>query len=134
MCRPDDRLRRHLRLKNRRHRLRFARQTALHPSELRCVERRHLHHHHTNVAFVVNQLAAQRVVKALHCVLRRAIRRLQRNAAVGERGADLHDRAAVARLHPTQRRERSPDVSEVGDLGDAPIFVRLHLHDRREHR
>ena len=71
-------------------------------------------------------------MKSLHRMFGRAIRRLQRDAAVRERRADLHDRAAVARLHPPQRRERSPHVAEVRDLGDAPIVGGGHLHDRRE--
>ena len=47
-----------------------------------------------------------------------AVGGLQRDPAVGQRRADLHDRAAVAGLHPPQRGHRGVDVAEVADLGD----------------
>ena len=50
-------------------------------------------------------------------VLRPAVRALQRDAAVRQRRADLHDRAAVARAHPVQRGLRAVDEPEVAHLG-----------------
>src|SRR5262245_19677685 len=55
VCCPVDRSRTNLRLKDWRHRLRFVLQAALHPSELRSIERRHLDHGDANVTLVVNQ-------------------------------------------------------------------------------
>ena len=54
--------------------------------------------------------------------------------AVGERGADLNDRPAVARSHTPERRHRPPDRAEVRDLGRAAELVGLDLRDRREDR
>ena len=57
---------------------------------------------------VVQQLAAQRLVEALDGVLGAAVRGLQRDAAVGQRRADLDDGAAVARLACASARPSSP--------------------------
>ena len=38
--------------------------------------------------------------------------------APAQRGADLHDRAPVARAHPGERGHGAVHVAEVGDLGD----------------
>ena len=130
--RPDDRLGGDLRLKNRRHRLRASTEAALHPVELRRIQCRQLHHRYVHLTAIVQQLRAQRIAETLDRVLGGAVRRLQRDAAIGERRADLHDDAAIARLHPPQRRQRSVDDAEIGDLGDGAVFVRLHLDDGRE--
>jgi hypothetical protein len=61
-----------------------------------------------------------------------AVGRLQRDAAIGERGADLHDRAAVARQHACQRRQRPVNDAKIGDVGDALVLVGRHLLHRRE--
>ena len=76
---------------------------------------------------LVQQLAAQRLVEPLDGVLGAAVRGLQRDAAVGQRRADLHDRAAVARPHPPQRGHRAVDVAEVGHLGDPLELVRADV-------
>jgi len=59
---PDDGARGDIRLEDRRHRLRAARQPALDPAELRRVQGRHLHHDDAHVAAVVQELAAQSVL------------------------------------------------------------------------
>ncbi len=94
--RVDDGPRGDLGLEDRRHRLRFAREPAAYARELRRVHRRQLHHRHAHAAPVVNQLRAQRFGEASQRVLGGAVRGLQRDAAIGERGADLNDRAAGA--------------------------------------
>ena len=132
--RPHDRIRGDFRLVDRRHRLRGARQPALHPVELRRVHRRQVHRRHVNAAAVVKQLAAERFRESLYRVLRAAIGRLERDAAVRERRSDLHNRSAIARQHPFERCERAVDDAEIRHLGDALDFVGLQLLDRREHR
>src|SRR5213596_4413093 len=76
---------RDLGLKDRRHRLRLAWQTAFHPAKLRRVERRQLHHGQAYTALIVEQLATKRIAEALDSVLCRAVGRLQGDAAVRER-------------------------------------------------
>ena len=66
----------HIGLKDRGHRLRFARQAASDPSELRGVEGRHLNHRELDVAAVVDQLAPQGLREALDGVLGGAVSRL----------------------------------------------------------
>ena len=105
---PVDRAGRDLGLEDRRHRLRVARHLAQAVVELRRVQPGQLDHRHVHLAAAVAQLAAQRLLKALDRVLGAAVRRLQRDAAVGQRRADLDDRAAVARQHPLQRRPCVP--------------------------
>ena len=83
-------------------------------------------------ALVVFELGTQRVGEALDRMLGTAIRRLQRDRAVRERRADLHDDAAVTRTHALQGRHRAPHEAVIGDVGDAAVVVRGHLHDRRE--
>ena len=48
-----------LRLEDGRHRLGFIFQAALHPSELRSIQRRHLHHRQMDFAPIMNKFAAQ---------------------------------------------------------------------------
>ena len=60
--------------------------------------------------------------------------RLQGDAAVGQRGTDLHDGAPVAGFHLPQGGHGAVDVAEVADLGDPAVFVRVDLLERREHR
>ena len=78
-----------------------------------------LHHRHPDAAALVQQLGAQRVGEARDGELGGAVRRLQRDRAVGERRADLHDHPAVARPHAPQGGERPVHAAEVRDLGDA---------------
>ena len=85
------------------------------------------------LAAAVAQLAAQRLEHALHRVLGAAVGRLERDAAVGERRADLHDRAAVARQHPLERDLGAPHRAEIGDPGGALVLVRLDVVEEREH-
>src|SRR5262249_49484475 len=82
---PADRCRTNLRLKDWRHRLRFVLQSALHPAELRSIERGHLDHGNTDVTLVVNQLTAQRISETGDGMLGCTIGRLQRDAAISER-------------------------------------------------
>ena len=56
-------------------------------------------------------------------VLGAAVRRLQRDRAIGERRADLHDGAAIARPHVLERRARAPHEAVIADVGDAAELV-----------
>jgi len=120
------------RLVDRRHWLRMARHEALAPGELRCIERRHLHHADPDVAVIVDQLAANRLGEALDRVLGGAVGRLQGDATIRQRRANLDDRATVARQHPLQRCQRSVDETEIGHLGDAAVVGGHHLSGGRE--
>jgi hypothetical protein len=87
-----------------------------------------------DVDAVVHELAAQRLGEALDRVLRPAVRRLERDAPVRERRADLNDRSAVARRHPPHRRHRPPHVAEVRHLGRAPKLLGRDIEEPREDR
>jgi len=104
------------------------------PVELRRVDRRQLHDRDADARAVVAKLGAQRIAEAADGVFRPAIGRLQRDAAIGERRAHLHDDAAAARAHRAQRRHGPVHEPQIGDLGDPPELVRAHLPHRREHR
>src|SRR5438067_11831989 len=54
------------RLKNRWDRLRFAREPAFHPTELRRVQRWQLHHRHAHFTLLMQKFAPQRVGKSSH--------------------------------------------------------------------
>ena len=73
-------------------------------------------------------------VNPLMRVLGAAVGRLQRDAALPERGTDLHDRAGVARPHPRQRHHGAVHEPEVADLGDPAELLRGDLRERCEHR
>ena len=99
MRRINDRFRSDLRLINWRHWLRLARKPAFHPTKLRRVQRGHLNHRHAHFAFVVDQFASERIDETLHGMFGRAVRCLQRDAAVSKRRAHLNDDALVSRQH-----------------------------------
>ena len=82
----------------------------------------------------MQQLAAHRLGEAADRVLRAAVRRLERDAPVGEGRADLHDRAVIARPHTGQRDARAVHEPVVCDVGDTSVFVRCDVLERREHR
>src|SRR5438045_4040677 len=126
MCSEVNCFRSDLRLKDRRHRLRFPWKTTFHPAELRRVERWQLHHRQTHTAIIVEKLAAKRIGEALNCVLCRTIGRLQRNTAIREGAAHLHDDATIARQHSFQRSESAVNVTEVSHFGHAPKFLWCH--------
>lgn len=109
------------------------RQPRLDPGELRGVEPRQLHHRHPHAALVVEQFAAQRLVEALDGVLGRAVRGLQRDAPVGECGADLDDGPAAPGLHAVERGEGAVHEAEVGHLGGPAELLRAHLAYGGEH-
>src|SRR5688572_865450 len=110
---PYDRLCGELRLVNWRNRLRAARQPALDPLELRCVQRRQLHHRDPNLLPVVQQFRPERFAETLDRMFGGAVGGLQWNAPVRERRSDLNDDAVIARPHPLQRRQRAMDDAEV---------------------
>jgi hypothetical protein len=87
-----------------------------------------------HVAFCVNELGAQRVGKSPQRALRAAIRRLQRYRPISERGADLHYRAAVARLHAFERCLRSPHRAKIRHFGCPPEILRRNLENIAENR
>ncbi len=82
----------------------------------------------------MQELAAERIAKALDGVLRCAIRGLERNPAIRQGGADLNDRAMIARKHALERGECAVNITEVGHFGNALEFLRGHLLDRRKNR
>ena len=131
---PINRAGRDLGLVDRRHRHRVARHLAQAVIELGRVHPGQLDHRHVDARAAVAQLAAQRLEHALHRVLGAAVRRLQRDAAVGQRGADLDDRAAVPRHHARERRLGAPHRPEIGDAGGALELVRIDVVEEREHR
>ncbi|HEY1943232.1 MAG TPA: hypothetical protein VGH40_14045 [Roseiarcus sp.] len=47
-------------------------------------------------------------------------------------GADVDDRAAIARTHPLQRRHDAVDLAEVSDFGGALELFRRQSADGRE--
>src|SRR6266496_1380348 len=104
----DDAAGRHLRLVDRRDRLRMPGQPGPHPGELRRVDRRDLHHGDMDIGLVVAELAAQRLGEPVDRVLAAAVGRLQRNAAGPERRPDLDDGAMVARPPRAISATRSP--------------------------
>src|SRR5438094_5876411 len=91
-----DRPGRHFGLKNWRHWLGLARQSTLHPAELRSIQRRHLHHSGVYVAVVVHQFRAKRRKKSEYRVLRGTICRLQGNAAIRQCRSHMDDATSVA--------------------------------------
>ncbi len=134
MGRAIDRLRRHLGLEDRRHRLRMVGQLRRAPVELRGVYRRQLDHRDPDLTVVMYELGAYRVGEAAHPELRPTVGRLQGDRAVRQRRANLYYGAAIARHHPLQRRHRSVNGTEVGDLGGPREFHRTDLREPREHR
>ena len=83
---------------------------------------------------VVEQLGAQRLVEPLGRVLGAAVGALQGDAPVGQRRADLDDRAAVAREHPAQGGAGAVHEAEVGHLGDPLELLGLDVDEPGEHR
>ncbi len=110
------------------------RQTGQHPGELRRVDRWHLHHCHADVAAVMQELTAQRLVEPLDGMLGATVRRLQGYAAIGKRRPHLDDGAGVSRQHALERSLGAVHVTEVADLRNPLEFIRAHLHERREDR
>src|SRR5579884_97055 len=87
------------RLIDRRNWLRLMGQTTLYPAELRSIKGRHLHHGSVNVAVIVQKLSTQRGKKAQYRMLGSAVCGLQRNAAIRQRRAYMHNGSAVPRKH-----------------------------------
>ena len=67
-------------------------------------------------------------------VLGSAIGGLERNGAVGQRRADLHDRSPIPQAHALQSRHRAMHRPQVCDLGGALKLIRLDVPDSREDR
>ena len=82
----------------------------------------------------MHQLAPHRLGEALDGVFGAAVRRLQGDPSVGERGSDLHDRSGVPWHHPGERRAGSGHEAEVGHLGDALELLRFDVQELGEHR
>src|SRR5262245_58465166 len=95
----DDRLSGDFGLEDRRHRLSLVGQPALDPAKLRGVYRLHLHHLHMHLAAVVIELGAQRLGETLEGMLSAAVGSLERDAAIGQRRADLDDDTTIAWEH-----------------------------------
>jgi hypothetical protein len=115
----------------------MARHARLDPLELWGVDGGQLNGREVNAAAIVNELGSESLRESLDRVFRSTVRRLERDGAIGERGAHLYDHAAVARLHPAKRRQGAVDISQIGHIGDAPEFLRRHIERRgqdRDHR
>ena len=82
----------------------------------------------------MEQFAPQRIAKTLDGVLGCAIRGLQRNTAIRQRAANLHDDSAITGEHPFERSECAVNVTEVSHLSHALKFRGGHLFDRRKDR
>jgi len=81
------------RLHHRRHRTWLSRHARARPVELRRIHRRQFDHGYRVRAVVVIELGAKRIGKPTQRVLGAAIGGLQRNAAIGQSGADLNNSA-----------------------------------------
>src|SRR5579883_3407507 len=66
-------------------------------------------------------------------MLRSAVRSLQGDRAIGQRGSDLDDGSTIARIHALECRHRSIDGSQIGDLGGALEFRRGDVSEWGEH-
>jgi hypothetical protein len=99
---------------------------------LRRIDARELDHRQPNLAVHRQQFGAQRILKALERVLGGAIGRLQRNAAVGERRADEHDRPRIARQHVLERGASAVDLAEESHVVHPAEFLEAHVHEPRE--
>lgn len=80
----------------------------------------------------MKQFAADGILKSLDGVLGGAISRLQRYPSIGERRSDEDDRAVVTRKHVPQSCPRPVNLSEIGDIGHAAIFLMLDVDEPRE--
>src|SRR4051812_20568751 len=88
--------RRYLRLEDRRHRHRVLVELAVVPVELRRVDAWQVDHADADLAALVDQLGDDRLGESTDRVLRAAVRRLQRDAAVAQCRSDLYDDTPVA--------------------------------------
>jgi hypothetical protein len=82
----------------------------------------------------MEQLHADRLCEALDRVLRGAVRGLERDGPLPERGSDLDYDAAIPRKHPRQRRPSPVGVAEVGDPRNLLELVGRDVDELREHR
>jgi len=133
MSGPIHRARGNLRLEHRRHRHRVPRHPAQAVVELRRVQSRQLHHRQVDSAAAMPQFAAQGLERALDRVLGAAVRGLQGNPSVRERRADLHNRPAVTRQHPLERRLRPPHSAEVRHPRRPFVFACRDVLEEVEH-
>ena len=104
------------------------------PVKLGCVQGRHLHHGQSDVAPVVDQLTIERVAEALDGMLGGAVGRLEGDAPIRQRRADLDDDASVARPHSFQGGQSAMDGAQVGHLRHSTILLGVHLPDGRKDR
>ena len=68
-------------------------------------------------------------MKSLNRVLGPAVGRLERDAPIGKRRADLHDRPPIPRPHALERRHRSVNEAEIRDLGVDELQQRVKEWD-----
>jgi len=86
-----------------------------------------------HVALVVQQFDPQRLVEPLDRVLGTAVGTLQRDAAVGQRRADLHDHAAVDEAAAQVEKDLGPIDLWVNDAFSS-VFARFVDIDMAEFR
>src|SRR5215203_167858 len=103
-----------------------------HPIELRRIDTRQLDHGQLHLAVHRQKLCAKRILEALNRVLGRAIGRLQRNAAIRQRGTNQDDGAGALLKHVLERGAGAMHLPEVSDVSDPSIFIEAHVHKARE--
>ncbi len=89
----------HFRLKDRRYGAHGPGKFISGPLELRRVETWHLHHRQRDPTVFMHQLGTHGIGEAPNCRFCATVGRLQRNGTVGQRRADLNNRAAIAGDH-----------------------------------
>jgi hypothetical protein len=109
--REDDGASTDFRLVNGRYRLWPMRQFGADPIELRGVHCWHVNHGDADATVVMQQLRPKRLREAHHGVLRPAVRRLERYAAIGQRASHLDNGSAVSREHHIESRFGPVDES-----------------------
>src|SRR5215469_11623021 len=82
----------------------------------------------------MDQFTSDALGEALNCMFGATIHRLQRDRAISQRGADLHDIAMIARLHASECRHGPPNLAEVNNFGGATILLGCHLLEWPEDR
>src|SRR3954451_19173798 len=105
----------HFRLEYGRDRHRVLVELAVVPIELRGVDPGQIHHADADLAPLMDELGDDRLGETADGVLRTAVCRLQRDAAVAQCRSDLYDDTPVPWPHERQRRAGAVDEAHVSD-------------------
>ena len=82
----------------------------------------------------MQQFAPQSFMEALDGVLGTAVRGLERNAAIGQRRADVDDRARVAGHHSAKGGHRPVHITQIVHVSDPFVFGCIDVGELGEHR